>query len=63
MKLGMTRWNVVPLYKGRRVGFPVRGSVHVFVPPASPTKLFTANGDCFSKSCTVISPIEVLMVA
>src|ERR1017187_479399 len=38
----------------------VLGSLHGLVPLASPTKLRTAIGVSFSRSWTVMSPIEVL---
>src|SRR5580704_5727703 len=64
MKSGMTRWKVVPLYKGWWCIFwRVLGSVQSLVPSARPMKLATVMGASFSKSLQVRRPMVVSTTA
>jgi len=63
MKPLITRWKIVPSKSGSLVDLPVRGSVHSFVPSASPTKFLTVFGARSGKSLSSISPTFVVMIA
>src|SRR6266496_781326 len=64
MKSGMTRWKIVPLYRGtpcilRRVA----GAVQSFVPFARPMKFATPIGALSGNSVQVSFPAVVSMIA
>src|ERR1700693_2366120 len=64
MKLGMTRWKMVPLYRGTPFTIlPVLGSFHSLVPVDSPMKLATVSGAWSGNSVQVMLPAVVSMVA
>src|SRR5205085_11309153 len=60
MKLGMTRWKMVPSKSGTPTFFwPVMRFVHCLVPSAKPTKLATVLGASRGKSLQVSLPMVV----
>src|SRR5262245_53750714 len=63
MKPSITRWKIVPLKYGCFTFFPLRGSVHSFVPSAKPVKLATVSGVSLSKRRTVKFPSLVVKCA
>src|SRR5215475_11067020 len=63
MKPSITRWNTVPLKYGCVTFRPERGSVHSFVPSASPVKFVTVFGVSVSNSRAVKFPSLVVKCA
>src|SRR3954453_20463036 len=63
MKLSMTRWNTVPVYRASSRVEPSVGSVHVVTPFARSTKFFTVFGACSGMSVAVNDPRFVTNVA
>src|SRR5215467_6481930 len=64
MKLGITRWKVVPSYNGRPCFLAWEtGLVQSFVPSARPMKFATPSGALSGKSLQVILPAVVSMMA
>src|SRR3954463_7000748 len=62
MKPEMTRWKVVPSYRGLVDFSPVRGSVHSFSPVARPTKFATVLGAWSGNNVRLMSPWLVCRV-
>src|SRR2546428_1876592 len=63
MKSGITRWKIVPSYRGSVFERPSRGSLHWRSPRASSTKFATVVGACSGMRRTFNVPIEVVKVA
>src|SRR5215469_536561 len=64
MNSGITRWKIVPSYRGLlRTVAPLMGFFHSFVPVASPMKFATPIGALSGKSVQVILPTVVSMMA
>src|SRR5579885_2243914 len=64
MNSGITRWKMVPSYRGLlRIVAPLMGFFHSFVPVASPMKFATPIGALSGKSVHVILPTVVSSIA
>src|SRR6476619_2477934 len=64
MKSGITRWKMVPLYRGTPCFLaPVAGLVQSLVPRASPMKFATPIGALSGNSVQVNLPAVVSMIA
>src|ERR1700753_853710 len=60
MKLGITRWKIVPSYS---LSPFLEGEFHSLAPSARPMKLATVSGASCSNSLQTMVPSEVLKVA
>src|SRR5438874_11704762 len=64
MKLGITRWKIVPSYRGTPCFLACEtGLVQSLVPSAKPTKFATPSGALSGKSLQVILPAAVSITA